>query len=153
MKPPPHANWFFLPVFVIALAGCSPAPRGQWIWEVPEKGSTQRPTIIRIYDVSDLTGHGWKNRSVYYPGGASNCFPDPRKPPPPPVATGKEPLDACDLASLIQTTVDCDNWREAGGEVATLETYGPFLIIRQTPRVHQEIEGLLSSLRAAMNRK
>lgn len=150
--------WLLIPVFVMVLVGCAPVPRGEWVWDVPEIGTTQPTstteeqstrTTLRIYDVSDLIGHGWKNIEGLSPGGSWNCFPDPQKPPPLPPAPGRRPLNASDLVSLIQIMVDCENWREAGGEVATAQAYGSLLIIRQTSQVHQEIEALLSTLRAA----
>lgn len=151
-----------IPSLTIVVAGCNEAQRGQCVWDVPEIESTHSNTttqdysphtIIRIYDVSDLIGRGWMRIEGVSPGGSYDCFPDPRKPPMPPPTPGTRPLDTIDLASLIQIMIDPEDWREAGGEVAVAEPYGTFLIIRQAPRVHREIEALLSSLRVAMDGK
>ncbi len=51
------------------------------------------------------------------------------------------------LASLIQTTVAPDSWRDRGGETGAMQELNGSLIVTTTPANHREIAGLLSQLR------
>jgi type II secretory pathway component GspD/PulD (secretin)/tetratricopeptide (TPR) repeat protein len=51
------------------------------------------------------------------------------------------------LLDIIRSNVDPEGWRDAGGDVGTIQELNNSLIIRNTPRNHREITGLLSKLR------
>lgn len=51
--------------------------------------------------------------------------------------------------NLIQTAVEPTSWEVRGGE-GTIVHYGPILVIRQSPRVHDRIEDLLHEAREAI---
>ena len=51
------------------------------------------------------------------------------------------------IIDAVQHTVDPDGWRDFGGDTGALQELSGNLIITQTPRNHQQIEGLLSQLR------
>lgn len=53
-----------------------------------------------------------------------------------------------DLVLLIQTHVDPDSWREAGGSVGSVTEWDGILIIRQSPENHRAIVRLLETLRS-----
>lgn len=57
----------------------------------------------------------------------------------------KEIVDG--IISAIQQHVDADSWKDFGGDTGVLHELGGNLVITQTPRNHQQIEGLLSQLR------
>jgi type II secretory pathway component GspD/PulD (secretin) len=52
-----------------------------------------------------------------------------------------------EIIDIIQNNVDYDGWRDNGGEVGTVQELNGSLIIRNTPRNHAEISGLLAKLR------
>ncbi|MBC7833939.1 MAG: hypothetical protein H7Y88_02425 [Phycisphaerales bacterium] len=51
------------------------------------------------------------------------------------------------ITTIIQEHVDYEGWRDNGGETGTIDELNGSLIIRNTPRNHREITGLLSKLR------
>lgn len=57
---------------------------------------------------------------------------------------------ADELAEVIQETVEPDSWFDAGGE-GTIKAYmGKKLVILQTPRIHQEIQEFLKTIRTGI---
>lgn len=57
------------------------------------------------------------------------------------------PLAASALINVVERTVAPDTWESMGGS-GTITYYGDMLIIRQSPRVHREVEQVLALLRA-----
>lgn len=51
------------------------------------------------------------------------------------------------ITQIIEQNVDFDGWRDNGGETGMIQELNGSLIIRNTPRNHREITGLLSKLR------
>ena len=51
------------------------------------------------------------------------------------------------ITDLIQTTVSPESWRDNGGDVGSLNELSGILVVKQTPKNHREIQGLLSKLR------
>lgn len=51
------------------------------------------------------------------------------------------------ITDLIQTTISPETWRDNGGDVGSLSELSGTLIVKQTPKNHKEIQGLLSKLR------
>ncbi|MGI9014297.1 MAG: hypothetical protein ACR2GY_08615 [Phycisphaerales bacterium] len=51
------------------------------------------------------------------------------------------------IVNAVQAVVDPEGWRDFGGDTGALQELSGNLIITQTPRNHQQIEGLLSQLR------
>ncbi|MBX3358007.1 MAG: hypothetical protein KF745_06220 [Phycisphaeraceae bacterium] len=51
------------------------------------------------------------------------------------------------IMDIIRQNVDYEGWRENGGETGAIQELNGTLIIRNTPRNHREIMGLLSKLR------
>ena len=54
------------------------------------------------------------------------------------------------LVSIIQTTVDPESWREAGGNTGAINDYADLLIITQTQTAHNQIWDLLEKMRSAL---
>ncbi|MHC4992484.1 MAG: hypothetical protein ACYTGC_16040, partial [Planctomycetota bacterium] len=52
-----------------------------------------------------------------------------------------------EIIGIIQENVDPEGWRDLGGETGSLQELNGNLIITNTPRNHQSINGLLSQLR------
>lgn len=75
-----------------------------------------------------------RNGNVFREGGK-----DPER------RTRKEIVDG--IISTIQQHIDADSWKDFGGDTGVLHELGGNLVITQTPRNHQQIEGLLSQLR------
>jgi type II secretory pathway component GspD/PulD (secretin) len=55
------------------------------------------------------------------------------------------------ILDIIQQNVDFEGWRDNGGETGTVQELNGTLIIRNTPKNHREIVGLLSKLREIRN--
>ncbi|MGE3109241.1 MAG: type II secretion system protein GspD [Phycisphaerales bacterium] len=51
------------------------------------------------------------------------------------------------IREIITSNVDPEGWKDLGGDVGTIQEINSSLIIRNTPRNHREIVGLLSKLR------
>jgi type II secretory pathway component GspD/PulD (secretin)/tetratricopeptide (TPR) repeat protein len=51
------------------------------------------------------------------------------------------------ITDLIQTTISPESWRENGGDVGSLSELSGTLVVKQTPKNHREIQGLLTKLR------
>ncbi|HYE02198.1 MAG TPA: hypothetical protein VD963_03065 [Phycisphaerales bacterium] len=51
------------------------------------------------------------------------------------------------IQRIIQENVDYEGWRANGGDTGTMDELNGSLIVRNTPRNHREITGLLSKLR------
>ena len=73
----------------------------------------------------------------------------------PPVDAGGElgiaadpetPANVQQLITVLHDTVSPDSWSELGG-AGTITYYGEMLVIRQSPRIHREINKVLSMLR------
>jgi len=75
-------------------------------------------------------------------GGASEFFRDPAEDP----EKSREAL-VDQLINLVQNNIDPDGWADFGGDTGRLSEYNGNLVITQTPRNHQNIQGLLSQLR------
>lgn len=115
---------------------------------VSTKEDLSRYTVIRIYYVSDMIVPGYLNTFVYYPE-SGGCF-SPRK------SSSWEyiQLQGAGLISrIVQELIDPESWRLSGGTVGTIDIHGDRLIICQTPQAHQQIEILLTALRAAMKHR
>jgi RNA polymerase sigma factor (sigma-70 family) len=97
----------------------------------------------RVYDVSDLVpGDKPPEQPVRFYAGdrfSFRGFPDP---------SGKPQEQATALIKLITQSVAPQTWLEVGGS-GTIDYFalGKCLVINQTPDVHEEIEGLLSTVR------
>jgi general secretion pathway protein D len=75
-------------------------------------------------------------------GGAGEFFRDP----------DENPLESREvlvnkIVNLIQNNIDPDGWADFGGDTGRISEWNGSLVITQTPRNHQNIEGLLSQLR------
>lgn len=51
------------------------------------------------------------------------------------------------IINLVQDVVDSESWRDFGGDTGTIHELNGNLVIRNTPRAVQQIDGLLSMLR------
>jgi len=51
------------------------------------------------------------------------------------------------IMDLIQATVAPESWRDNGGDVGSMQELNGTLVVKQSPRNHREIAGLLSKLR------
>jgi hypothetical protein len=61
------------------------------------------------------------------------------------------PLAASALINVVERTVAPETWESMGGS-GTITYYGDMLIIRQSPRVHREVEQVLALLRATVQK-
>lgn len=128
--------------------------------EAPEEAPPQ--TTVRVYEISDLLiiPNPYPYRSALSPvtrlsqapgaagvssgggglfmsdssGGDGDEFPTRRD-------------IAASLTELIRTTVDPDNWREAGGTIGSMTEFNGRLVVTQTPETHDQIAALLADLR------
>lgn len=66
---------------------------------------------------------------------------------PEPAAQAATFVDVDRIVELIETTVDPESWREAGGNIGSVRPFGGSLIVVQTASAHQEIDELLTLLR------
>jgi uncharacterized membrane protein YgcG len=76
-------------------------------------------------------------------GGGGSIFGDPGDAP---ERRSREELIE-QIVSIIQENIDPEGWRDLGGETGSLQELNGNLIITNTPRNHQEIDGLLTQLR------
>ncbi|MBN2561375.1 MAG: hypothetical protein JXQ75_10645 [Phycisphaerae bacterium] len=60
---------------------------------------------------------------------------------------GEDPLEP--IIELIQQTIDPESWREAGGNVGSIQSLHQQLIVTQTATAHNELRDLLRELRKA----
>ncbi|MEM8756447.1 MAG: hypothetical protein AAGF47_01530, partial [Planctomycetota bacterium] len=51
------------------------------------------------------------------------------------------------IIDIIQNNVDFEGWQANGGDTGTVQEFGGNLVIRNTPKNHREVQGLLSQLR------
>ncbi|HTN76503.1 MAG TPA: hypothetical protein VL096_14690 [Pirellulaceae bacterium] len=113
---------------------------------------------VRAYPVSDLlklhTAPA-KPAAPRDPFGGVPAIPPPPQPLAPPAGAGDEsgiaanpqtPANVQQLISVLHNTVSPDSWSELGGN-GTITYYGEMLVIRQSPRIHREINKVLSMLR------
>lgn len=56
------------------------------------------------------------------------------------------------LKQVIENNVDADNWREAGGTISGISTFGDMMVIQTTMQNHLQIDSLLRDLRETSGR-
>lgn len=61
--------------------------------------------------------------------------------------TGEDPLQP--IIELIRNTIDPESWREAGGNVGSIQSLNQQVIVTQTGAAHTELRDLLQQLRRA----
>ncbi|HSI33707.1 MAG TPA: hypothetical protein VK986_08975, partial [Tepidisphaeraceae bacterium] len=103
-----------------------------------------RNTVTRVYDVRDLLVMDWPGDFRGAPLEAFGIH-QSHPPPPEPVATYQERMDS--IVRLIQESIDPTTWRNAGGSVGGIHSFGGRLVITTTPDYHAEVEWLLGLLR------
>jgi hypothetical protein len=109
------------------------------------------PEVTRVYDVSDLVmfrgevapGGGMPGAAGLPPPGAGG-FAGPGPGAPMAVVV---PDEVAQLTHLIQTTVQPDTWREAGGPSGSITSFKGKLVIKAIEPVHKEVTQLLEMLR------
>ncbi|GIK19882.1 MAG: hypothetical protein DYG93_12840 [Leptolyngbya sp. PLA2] len=140
----------------------SPITRAGWAVndgtiQVATEEKLRRHTIIEIYDIRDLVfevpnydeAPEIDLQSVLQSGrggggGGQSPFRDNQQ-----QDVEREPLqDRIDrIKDIITRNVDEESWPEGGGTTGFIQELGASLIIRNTPKNHREIRGLLSKLR------
>jgi hypothetical protein len=101
--------------------------------------------VTRVYDVSDLVmfrGEVAPPGAPAGPGGAGGFGGMPGAP-----MAVVVPDEVAQLTRLIQTTVQPDTWREAGGASGSITSFKGKLVIKATEPVHKEVAQLLEMLR------
>lgn len=125
---------------------------------VSTKEDLARRSETRLYDVSDLLGSqfelrrfsntpilrltlagGGKGGGGLFGGGAGML--EPR-------AEAVEFVDVNRLIELVESTVDPESWRDAGGNVGSIRSYGNSLLVTQTLSAHEQIAALFKLLRS-----
>jgi hypothetical protein len=121
--------------------------------------SSRAPAVVRIYDVRDLqqkiiptiptdpvplSQAAWAKSTAGLFVGAGPP-PVPRKPTPAEIEE-----DAVDqIAANIRETVHRGDWTENGGTSASINYFGGYLAITQSPAAHRKITALLEAIRRA----
>jgi hypothetical protein len=94
---------------------------------ISTKEDLARSTIVVTYGVRDLMGYS----TVHSLNGESI------------VVLG----DMERLIYVIQSMIDPESWREAGGNVGGISSYGEMIIVVQTRAAHAQIWELLNAMR------
>ena len=121
--------------------------------------------IVRCYDIADLIAAApnrlyngenlpgttaTPNSGVFMQGSlpAGMGAMGPGRQPWMPPTTMATTADMDSVIEMIMSTVASSSWDQVGGHGSIAASYGRFLIISQTLRVHREIESLLAEIRA-----
>jgi hypothetical protein len=100
------------------------------------------PEVTRVYDVSDLVMFRGEVPPPGVPAGPGGFGGMPGAP-----MAVVVPDEVAQLTRLIQTTVQPDTWREAGGASGSITSFKGKLVIKATEPVHKEVAQLLEMLR------
>ncbi len=87
-------------------------------------------------------GGGGQGSNIFGGGGGGGGNDDEED-----INLGEDPLEP--IIELIQQTIDPESWREAGGNVGSIQSLHQQLIVTQTATAHTEIRDLLRQLRRA----
>ncbi|QOJ00327.1 MAG: hypothetical protein HRU70_07420 [Phycisphaeraceae bacterium] len=132
------------------------------VLQVASEEMLRRNTIMVIYDIRDLlleirdktNAPTFDLNSAFQSGGGGGGGQSPFQNQGQQDQGGPQrPLEdrIRDLRTIITEQVDRDGWQDNGGNTGTIQVWQGNLIIRNTPRNHREIEGLLSQLRKVRN--
>src|SRR5262249_7074518 len=129
--------------------------------------------VVRTYDLTDLLGSAYGTRRFantpilrleraggegtgalparppassgqgVFGGGGGGNFEEPEAEP-------GEFVGIETIIQIIQSTVDPESWREAGGNVGSIRPLGARLIVTQTLPAHRRLEELLASFRRTL---
>ncbi|MEL6394721.1 MAG: hypothetical protein AAFQ71_01855 [Planctomycetota bacterium] len=120
----------------------------------------RRNTVLEIYDVSDLlievpdyeNAPEFDLNSVFSQGGqggGGGQSPFQQNQQDQPIIDKEALLD--ELEEIIRNNVDNEGWADFGGDTGRIERFRNSLIVRNTPKNHRAIQGLLDQLRAVRN--
>jgi type II secretory pathway component GspD/PulD (secretin) len=125
---------------------------------VASEESLRKNTTLVLYDITDLLLdiqnytqvpeidlQGLLQQSQSVGGGRSPFKDDQQSAKEKDRPTRQEKIDK--IREILQTNVDPEGWTDNGGETGAIQELNGSLIIRNTPRSHREISGLLSKLR------